>query len=91
VDQGATAEDDIDGDITDLVEMSGAINPNAVGKQTISYRVADRAGNNSSVVRTVNVGVNSGQGGSGGGMTTPAFVIALSIFALLRRRIISRW
>jgi hypothetical protein len=83
-DQGATADDDSDGDITDLIETSGAIDPNAVGKQTISYRVADRAGNISSAVRTVNVGVNSG--GGGGGMTTPAFIIALSIFLMLRRR-----
>jgi hypothetical protein len=86
VDQGATAEDDIDGDITDLIETSGPINPTAVGTQTITYRVADRAGNISSASRTVNVGVNSGQGGSGGGTSAPAFIIALSIFAMLRRR-----
>jgi len=86
VDPGATAEDDIDGNITDQIEVSAVVNPTAVGKQTITYSVADRAGNISSAVRTVNVGVNSGQGGSGGGMATPAFVIALSILALLRRR-----
>jgi len=86
LDPGATATDDIDGDITDQIEVSGIINPVVVGKQTITYSVADRAGNISSVVRTVNVGVNSGKGGSGGGMTTPAFIIALSILALLRRR-----
>lgn len=86
LDPGAIATDDIDGDITDQIEVSGVINPVTVGKQTITYRVADRAGNTSSAVRTVNVGVNSGQGGSGGGMTAPAFVIALSVLALLRRR-----
>ena len=86
LDPGATATDDIDGNITDQIEVSGVINPVNVGKQTITYSVADRAGNISSAVRTVNVGVNSGTGGSGGGMTTPAFVIALSILALLRRR-----
>ena len=86
VDQGATAEDDIDGDITDLIETSGPINPTAVGTQTITYRVADRAGNISSASRTVNVGVNSGQGGSGGGATTPIFIILLTMLAILRRR-----
>jgi len=86
LDPGATATDDIDGDITDQIEVSGVINPVNVGKQTITYSVADRAGNISSAVRTVNVGVNSGQGGSGGGITAPAFIIALSILALLRRR-----
>ena len=86
VDPGATAEDDIDGDITDKIEASGTINPSAVGTQTITYRVADRAGNLSSVVRTVNVGVNSGQGGSGGGIMAPVFIILLTMLAVLRRR-----
>ncbi len=85
-DPGATATDDIDGDITDQIEVSGVINPTVVGKQTITYSVADRAGNISSVVRTVNVGVNSGAGGSGGGAVTPAFIILLTILAMLRRR-----
>ena len=86
LDPGATAMDDIDGNITDQIEVSGVINPVVVGKQTITYRVADRAGNSSSAVRTVNVGVNSGQGGSGGGVTAPTFIILLIMFAMLRRR-----
>jgi hypothetical protein len=86
VDPGATAIDDIDGDITDQIEVSGVINPVNVGRQTITYSVADRAGNISSAVRTVNVGVNSGQGGSGGGVTAPIFIILLIIFAMLHRR-----
>jgi len=91
LDPGATAEDDIDGNITDQIEVSGVINPTAVGTQMITYSVADRAGNISSAVRTVNVGVNSGKGGSGGGATTPAVIFVLSILALLRRRTTSRW
>ena len=86
VDPGATAEDDIDGDLTDKIEASGVINPSAVGTQTITYRVADKAGNASSVVRTVNVGVNSGQGGSGGGIVAPICIILLTMLAVLRRR-----
>jgi hypothetical protein len=86
VDPGATAEDDIDGDITDKIEVIGTINPSIVGTQTITYRVADKAGNTSSVVRTVNVGVNSGQGGSGGGIMAPVFIFLLSMLAILRRR-----
>jgi hypothetical protein len=86
LDPGATAMDDIDGNITDQIEVSGVINPVVVGKQTITYRVADRAGNASSAVRTVTVGVNSGQGGSGGGVTAPTFIILLIMFAMLRRR-----
>jgi MYXO-CTERM domain-containing protein len=38
------------------------------------------------VVRTVNVGVNSGQGGSGGGIMAPVFIILLTMLAVLRRR-----
>ena len=86
LDPGATAMDDIDGNITDQIEVSGVINPVVVGKQTITYKVADRAGNISSAVRTVNVGVNSGPGGSGGGVTAPTFIILLIMFAMLRRR-----
>ena len=86
VDPGATAEDDIDGDISDRIETSGAINPSIVGTQSITYRVADKAGNVSSAVRTVNVGVNSGQGGSGGGVIAPAFIILLTMLAILRRQ-----
>jgi len=74
LDPGATAIDDIDGDITDQIEMSGTINTAVVGTQSITYSVVDRAGNNVSVLRTVNVGVNEGTGGSGGGAMAPAWI-----------------
>jgi hypothetical protein len=45
VDPGATALDDIDGDITDKIEVSGTVSSTVVGTQTITYSVADRAGN----------------------------------------------
>ena len=85
-DPGATAEDDIDGDLTDKIEALGTINPTVVGTQTITYRVADRAGNVSSATRTVKVGVNSGQGGSGGGIMAPVVITLLMMLAILRRR-----
>jgi hypothetical protein len=86
-DPGATAQDDIDGDVSDSIEVSGTINPSAVGTQTITYSVADKAGNISSAVRTINVGVNSGQGGSGGGILTPVLILLLTMLAVMRRRI----
>jgi hypothetical protein len=86
-DPGATAQDDIDGDVSDSIEVSGTINPSAVGTQTITYRVADKAGNISSAVRTVNVGVNSGQGGSGGGILAPVLILLLTMLAVMRLRI----
>jgi hypothetical protein len=87
VEQGATAQDDIDGDITNKIRISGSINPSIVGTQTITYRVTDKAGNASSAVRTVKVGVNSGQGGSGGGIISPVFILLFTMLALLRRRL----
>ena len=86
LDPGATAIDDIDGNISDKIEVSGSINSSAVGTQTISYQVADRAGNTSRKLRTVVVGVNKGTGGGGGGGVTPAFIAILMLVAATRRR-----
>ncbi|MDX2410905.1 MAG: DUF5011 domain-containing protein, partial [Woeseiaceae bacterium] len=86
VDPGATAVDDVDGDISNDIEVSGSINSSAVGTQTISYKVADRAGNTTAKVRTVNVGVNKGTGGSGGGAVAPTFIVILMLVAAAKRR-----
>lgn len=84
VDAGATAVDDIDGDITDKIEVTGSVNSTVVGTQTITYSVADRAGNRSSATRTVIVGVNEGTGGGGGGILAPFFVLALLLLSIVR-------
>lgn len=84
-DPGATAIDDIDGDVTDKIEVSGSVNSTVVGTQTITYSVADRAGNRASVTRTVIVGVNEGTGGGGGGLLTPFFLMSLMILFVARR------
>jgi hypothetical protein len=86
VDPGATAVDDIDGDISDKIEVSGTIDASSVGRHTISYNVADRAGNSATAVRTVNIGVNKGTGGSGGGGLAPTLIILIGFLAILRRR-----
>jgi hypothetical protein len=86
VDPGATAVDDIDGDITEKIEVSGSVNSTVVGTQSITYSVADRAGNLASVTRTVTVGVNEGTGGGGGGRFAPVFVLALLCALAARRR-----
>ncbi len=85
VDPGATAFDDIDGDITDQIELSGTINTAVVGTQRVTYSVKDRASNNVSAVRTVNVGVNEGTGGSGGGALAPAWILFLVLLLVGRR------
>ena len=57
VEAGATAVDDIDGDISSQITIVGEVNTTAVGTQRLTYQVADRAGNTSSAVRTIRVGV----------------------------------
>ena len=86
VDPGATAVDDIDGDITDQIQVSDTINTAVVGTQQVTYSVGDRAGNIMSAVRTVNVGVNEGTGGSGGGAMAPAWLVLLVLLMAGRRR-----
>jgi hypothetical protein len=89
VDPGATAVDDIDGDISDQIELSAPVNTAVVGTQRVTYSVKDRAGNSASAVRTVNVGVNEGTGGGGGGAASPFWLtlFALHVFGLRRRSI----
>jgi|GEM_PF-3427006 hypothetical protein len=54
VEPGFTAIDDLDGVITDKVEVS-ELNVNRTGIQEITYTVRDAAGNTTSVIRTVEV------------------------------------
>ena len=85
IEAGASAIDDIDGDITDQIEILGTINTTSVGTQTLTYRVSDRAGNTSSVVRTIRIGVNEGTGGSGGGTMSPALLVIIGLLTVLRQ------
>jgi len=52
-DAGATAVDEIDGDITP--SMTGEVNVNSVGSYTITYSATDTAGNTATATRTVTV------------------------------------
>ncbi|AXG71264.1 pesticidal crystal protein Cry22Aa [Kordia sp. SMS9] len=55
-DAGATAIDNVDGDLTDLIEVTGTVNTAVVGSYTLFYDVRDTAGNEATqVTRTVNV------------------------------------
>jgi hypothetical protein len=55
-DAGATATDDVDGDITTWVIVTNPVNTNIAGTYTITYMVSDRAGNYATRVnRTVTV------------------------------------
>ena len=56
IDAGATATDNIDGDITDKITTANNVNVNILGTYTVVYSVQDDAGNSATqVTRTVNV------------------------------------
>ena len=56
VEQGATATDDVDGDIASAVSIVGEVDTSTAGTYTVTYNVADAAGNSAeSLTRTVTV------------------------------------
>jgi len=57
VDAGATAIDDVDGDITANIETTSNINIHVEGDYQFNYRVSDRAGNLADTFRVVKVRV----------------------------------
>src|SRR3989344_291560 len=55
-DAGATAEDDVDGDITSSIATDNLVDTSILGTYTVTYTVSDAAGNEADpVTRTVNV------------------------------------
>lgn len=70
IDPGATATDDVSGDVTAAIVVDNQVNTAVVGTYQVRYSVADRAGNvSSTVIRTVTVGAATGGGGGGGAWT----------------------
>lgn len=55
VEPGFNASDEIDGDITDKVEVIDGIDVNKVGSYKISYNIKDKSGNKTKVIRTINI------------------------------------
>ncbi|WP_435275915.1 immunoglobulin-like domain-containing protein [Psychrobium sp. nBUS_13] len=55
-DSGATAIDNVDGDISTNIQVTGEVDTNSVGSYTLTYNVSDEAGNAAmTVTRTVSV------------------------------------
>lgn len=55
-DPGATATDDIDGDISSSIQLTSNVNMSVVGNYSVKYNVSDKAGNPApEVTRTVKV------------------------------------
>lgn len=55
IEQGATALDNSDGDITDNIVIEGNVDTNIVGLQYVVYSVSDKAGNKSEAIRAIQV------------------------------------
>ena len=67
-DAGATAVDNIDGDISASIVVNNPVNTAVTGSYTVTYNVSDSAGNDAGQVsRTVNITAATGRGGGGGG------------------------
>lgn len=70
-DRGASAWDDVDGDITSLIEVFSPVDANVAGKYIITYNASDSSGNRASqVTRKVNVleNIQEGSKEEGGGV-----------------------
>lgn len=50
---GYTAQDNVDGDLTDKVEISGSVNHRSAGTYELTYTVTDQYGNKTTATRTV--------------------------------------
>ncbi len=55
--EGAVADDNYDGDLTDKIVMEGSVDTSKEGEYSLTYTVTDSSGNSSSTGRTVTVKV----------------------------------
>src|SRR5690606_11730403 len=78
-DAGATAFDDVDGDLTDAIVVDDPVDTSVIGTYTVSYEVVDSAGNKASASRIVEVQARSGAGGGGGGAAGAALLLWLAL------------
>jgi hypothetical protein len=93
VDEGATAVDDLDDDVTPDIEVDNPVDTGAAGTYTVSYNVSDSAGNAATeVTRTVTVNdppvvtpPPRTTSSSGGGATSLAFLLLLTGLLVWRR------
>jgi hypothetical protein len=89
-DAGASATDDIDGNVTSRIVTVNNVNTAIIGNYSVTYNVTDTSGNAATqVVRTVRVAPREASGGGGGGAIGLLEVaLGLLVTGVLRRR---RW
>ena len=69
-DPGATATDNVDGNLTSSIVVTGAVNTNSAGSYTLNYNVSDAAGNAASQVSRSVVVSEASSGGCSGGISS---------------------
>ena len=82
-DAGATATDNVDGDISDRIVVTNPVNTDRAGTYTITYRVEDLAGNAAVATRTVVVAAaTTVKRSSGGGAVSLLFLAVLATLVI---------
>ena len=69
--QGATANDNIDGNLTNNIVITGSVDTSSPGTYTVTYTVSDALNNTSSIARTITVQASTAN-------TSQAFTINVS-------------
>ncbi len=86
-DPGATAMDTADGNLTTAINVDNPVDTNVIGRYSVTYDVADSAGNVSTVTRMVEVVPRQGVGGGGGGAAGLALMLLALCGIYTRRRL----
>jgi hypothetical protein len=91
-DQGATADDGLNGDISADIVVNNPVNTGVAGTYTVTYNVTDASGNAAAeVTRTVTVNTTPTttpppSGGGGGALSVPMLIMMLAGFLFGSRR-----
>jgi hypothetical protein len=85
-DPGATAVDDVDGDLTRAIVVDNPVDTTVIGRYGVTYEVVDSAGNMSTATRTVEIVPLPPAGGGGGGAVGVAWLLPLVYLVLLAGR-----
>jgi hypothetical protein len=85
-DPGATAVDDVDGDLTRQILVDNPVDTKVLGRYSVTYEVVDSAGNVSTATRTVEIVPLPPGGGGGGGAVGVALLLPLILSAFFARR-----
>jgi hypothetical protein len=84
-DAGATAVDDIDGNITERIVTDNRVDTSRVGTYSVTYTVSDLAGNVSTIARTVIINPRPSSPSRGGGGSTDLALLLLVLVTSLGR------